>query len=196
MTNAVNARVAPATAKPPVKPPRALYPDARSTSLRRFRSLFRVRRLIMKTLILALTLATAAAIPAAAEAVHEVGVGVIAGDPIGGTAKLWLNKDLALDMGVGFSGDAVFWGDVLYHMWNILPQPSEGKLAVYLGAGPRLETTSDAQFAVRAIGGVSWRLNKQPLEFFAEAGPTFRMTQGGGTGADGGVGVRLYIGSK
>lgn len=147
----------------------------------------------MKKLILAFVL-TAAALPAAAEGFKEVGVGVIAGDPIGGTAKLWLDRDVAIDLGVGFSGDAVFWGDVLYHMWNLLPQPAEGKLGLYLGAGPRLETRRDAEFGLRTIGGVTWRLNKQPLEFFAEAGPVFRMTPDGGVGADGGIGVRVYLG--
>lgn len=196
MSNAAIARTATGAEKISVKPPRALYPDARSTSLRRFRSSFRVRRWVMKTILMALTLATAALPAVAASSVQEVGVGVIAGDPIGGTAKMWLSRDLALDLGVGFSGDAVFWGDVLYQMWNILPQPQEGKLSVYLGAGPRLETRRDAEFGVRTIAGVSWRLAKQPLEFFAEAGPVFRLTQGGGTDADGGVGVRLYFGSK
>ncbi len=35
----------------------------------------------------------------------------------------------------------------------------------------------------------------QPLEFFAEAGPVFRLTQGGAVDADGGIGGRLYLGS-
>ncbi len=62
----------------------------------------------MKKIILVLVLATVA-LPGAAEGLKEVGVGVVAGDPIGGTAKLWLDRDLAFDVGVGFSGDAVFW---------------------------------------------------------------------------------------
>lgn len=149
----------------------------------------------MKTILLALAVA-AAAVPAAAESTFKkAGFGIVAGDPIGGTAKLWLDDDYAVDFGVGFSGDTVLWGDLLYHAWNLLPQPEEGKLGVYFGAGPRLETADDPEFGVRTIAGLSWRITRQPIEFFIEAGPVFRMTPSGGVDADGGVGLRLYLGS-
>lgn len=148
----------------------------------------------MKNILLVLALTAAAASPVSAQAIKKAGFGVIAGDPIGGTAKLWLDDAYAVDLGVGFSGDTVLWGDLLYHMWNLLPQPEEGKLGVYLGAGPRLETRSDTEFGVRTIAGVTWRITRQPLEFFAEAGPVFRMTPNGGVDADGGIGVRYYLG--
>lgn len=149
----------------------------------------------MKTLMLAAFLMMCA-YPAAAERIKEVGVGVIAGDPVGGTVKLWLDDSTAFDLGVGFSGDTVFWGDVLYHMWNLFPQPAEGKLGAYFGAGPRLETRRDAEFGIRTIAGVTWRLKRQPIELFAEAGPVFRMTPSGGVDADGGIGVRVFLGGK
>lgn len=149
----------------------------------------------MKNILIAMALA-AAAVPASAQTpVKEAGFGIIAGDPIGGTAKLWLDEDFALDVGVGFSGDTVMWGDILYHMWNLLPPPPEGKLGVYVGAGPRLETARDTEFGVRTIAGLSWRITRQPIEFFVEAGPVFRTTQGGDVDADGGLGVRFYFGS-
>jgi hypothetical protein len=151
----------------------------------------------MKNLVLALALACAAASPAAAslDTIKEVGVGVVVGDPIGGTAKLWLDRDFAVDLGIGYSGSTVLWGDLLYHAWNLLPPIDEGKLGLYLGAGPRIETGDDTEFGVRTIAGLSWRLTRQPMEFFAEMGPVFRVTQGGGVGVDGGVGVRLYLGA-
>ncbi len=150
----------------------------------------------MKTLAAVLAVAALAlAAPARAQdEIKDVGVGVIAGDPIGGTVKLWLNDRLAFDLGIGYSGDTVMWGDVLLHAWDLLPRPQEGKLGLYVGAGPRLETRRDAEFAIRTIAGVSWRLDKQPVELFAEAGPLFRMTPRGGVGADAGVGLRLYLG--
>lgn len=150
----------------------------------------------MKNTLLALALAAAAAMPCSAQnKFKQAGVGVIAGDPIGGTAKLWLDSDYALDVGIGYSGSTVMWGDLLWHAWNLLPPPREGKLGVYFGAGPRLETGDDPEFGMRAIAGISWRLSRQPMEFFVEAGPVFRMTPTGGVDADGGVGLRLYLGS-
>lgn len=149
----------------------------------------------MKNILIALAMSVVSVAASAQAPVKEVGIGIIAGDPIGGTAKLWLDKDFAVDVGVGFSGDTVMWGDVLYHMWNLLPQPEEGTLGVYVGAGPRLETRRDTEFGVRAIAGLTWRITRQPIEFFAEAGPVFRMTPTGGVDADGGIGVRFYFGS-
>lgn len=151
----------------------------------------------MKKFMIALALASTAAAPATAAQgpFTEVGVGVIAGDPIGGTAKLWFDDAYAMDVGVGFSGSAVLWGDFLYHAWNLLPPIDEGKIGLYVGAGPRLEAASDTQFGIRTIIGATWRLSRQPIELFAEAGPVFRMTPSGRVNADGGVGIRLYLGS-
>lgn len=152
----------------------------------------------MKKIMIALALAGSAAVPAAAAQgpFTEVGVGVIAGDPIGGTAKLWFDDAYAMDVGIGFSGSTVLWGDFLYHAWNLLPPIDEGRLGLYFGAGPRLEPDgSDTQFGVRTMVGATWRLSRQPIEVFAEAGPVFRMTPSGGVNADGGVGIRLYLGS-
>lgn len=151
-------------------------------------------RLVRIAALFVISVAAAAAAAVAAHAApKELGVGVVAGDPTGGTAKLWLDDRVALDAGVGFSGGAAFWADALWHDYALLPQPSEGKLGLYLGAGPRVETSHDGEFGIRTIGGLSWRLDKSPLEIFAEAGPVFRMTNGGGVDADGGVGVRLYF---
>ena len=138
----------------------------------------------------------ASLVPASAAAFEEVGAGAVVGDPIGLTIKLWFDKSHAADFGIGWSGDTVIWGDLLWHDWNLLPQPSEGKLAGYLGLGPRLETKPDSEFALRGIAGAAWRLSRNPVELFVEAGPVFRMTPRGGVGVDAGAGVRVYLGSK
>lgn len=181
---------------------RYVFPDARLSAKKHHGYALswprRVRREGSRLVrIVALAVICAAAAAAAAVAAHaaprELGVGVVAGDPTGATAKLWLDERLAVDAGVGFSGDAAFWGGLLWHDEALLPQPAEGKLALYLGAGPRVEAGREGEFGIRTLGGLSWRLQKSPLELFAEAGPVFRLTQGGGVGADGGIGVRLYL---
>jgi hypothetical protein len=125
-----------------------------------------------------------------------LGVGVIVGDPMGGTAKLWLNDTVAVDFGVGLSGDAALWGDVLWHAFDLLPQPPQGRLGMYVGMGPRVEAADDTEFGLRTMLGLTWRLPRHPIELFAEAGPVFRLTQGGHVDADGGVGVRFYFGKR
>ena len=150
----------------------------------------------MKTKLAAIVLVATACATASASAIHEVGVGVVLGDPIGATAKLWLDDRLAADAGAGLSdGNAAFWADALWHDWSLLPQPGNGRLGLYLGAGPQVGFgDDDARFGIRAIGGVSYRPSGHPLELYAEAGPMFRLTQGGAVDAVGGVGVRLMIG--
>ena len=149
-----------------------------------------------KGLILTLLFVTAAVVPARAQGLQDLGVGVIVGDPMGGTAKLWLNDTVAVDFGVGLSGDAAIWGDVLWHAWDLFPQPPQGRLGAYVGMGPRVEAANDTQFALRTMAGLTWRLPRHPIELFAEAGPVFRLTQGGAVDADGGVGVRFYFGKR
>lgn len=144
----------------------------------------------MRTIIFALSLTVLAGRTSAA-GVKEASAGVVAGYPSGGTAKLWFDASRAVDLGVGLAGSPVLWADALWHAWDILPQPAQGKLGAYLGGGPRLELASDAEFGLRTVVGVSWRLPKHPVELFAEAGPVFRFTQGGHVDADGGVGVRV-----
>ena len=161
----------------------------------------------MKTMIaagiLALLAASAGVVPARATASttggasggQELGLGIILGQPIGGTAKLWLDDHLAVDAGIGLDdGNVGFWGDILWHDWTLLPQPSRGRLGLYLGTGPQLRTGDDERFGVRAIGGISYRPAGHPLELYAEAGPLFELTQGGWVDAVGGVGLRVMIG--
>jgi hypothetical protein len=128
--------------------------------------------------------------------VSQLGLGVILGDPIGGTAKFWFDQRFAADFGAGFASaeDRVaFWGDALYNDWRLQPQPPQGKLGAYFGAGPQLDTGDDPRFGVRTIVGLSFLPHDAPFEFFAEVGPLFRFTQGGHVDAVGGVGVRFQV---
>ncbi|MBI3299589.1 MAG: hypothetical protein HYZ75_15600 [Elusimicrobia bacterium] len=145
-----------------------------------------------KTMLAGVVLVLAAA-AARAEAPGGVGVGVVAGDPTGGTARVFLSRDQSLDFGVGFSEDTAFWVDYVFHAWDLFPAVEKGRLSAWVGAGPRIETASDAEFGVRTILGASYWLPDHPVELFATAGPVFRMTPRGGVDADGGIGLRFYF---
>lgn len=152
----------------------------------------------MKTIIAASLIAAGALASTASAApaqVREVGVGVALGEPIGGSAKLWFDGPWAADLGAGLSdGNAALWADALYHDWTLLPQPSNGRLGGYVGAGPQLRMGDDARFGVRTVVGVSYRPTGHDFELYAEAGPMFRMTQGGHVDGVGGVGLRVMLG--
>lgn len=127
----------------------------------------------------------------------DFGLGFVVGDTIGGTGKLWIDKYSAIDAAVGqgtSQGNFVFYADYLYHGWKAFPQPKSGRLAAYVGGGPRVESiTNDTEVGVRAVAGASYWLNKNPFEFFAELGPMFRMKPTGGAYVIGGFGVRYYF---
>ncbi|MFI5347660.1 MAG: hypothetical protein ACHQ51_14895 [Elusimicrobiota bacterium] len=147
----------------------------------------------MVRMVCLLAVSVLAAASARAAEVREFGAGVILGEPAGATAKLWLDDRLAADLGVGLSdGNAGIWGDLLWHDWTLLPQPKDGRLGAYVGAGPQVRAGEDARFGLRAIAGVTYRPSGHPLELFVEAGPLFRLTQGGQLDAVGGVGLRFY----
>lgn len=133
---------------------------------------------------------------AAGPARGMLGGGVILGNPAGLTGKLWLDSSRAIDAGVGFSGDAAFYMDFLWHAWDLFPQPKTGRLGAYAGVGPRLETRRDAKFGVRTMAGLAYWLPKRPIELFVEAGPVWRVAPDTGVEADGGLGVRFYFGGS
>ncbi|TBR22104.1 hypothetical protein EPO15_08745 [bacterium] len=124
------------------------------------------------------------------------GVGVVLGDPTGGTFRYFLSRTRSFDLGVGFSGDAALWADHSWHSWDMMPKPQSGEFDLWASAGLRLETAPDPEFGVRTLLGLSYWLPANPIELFATAGPAFQLTPDGDVGVDGGVGVRFYFGGK
>ena len=135
------------------------------------------------------------AAPASAQQVGQLGIGAVLGDPIGLTGKYWVKDAHAFDFGFGASHTFVMWGDYVWHGWEALPQPSRGKLALYLSAGPRLETRTTLDIGIRTMIGLSYwpKLKSQLWEMFIELGPTYRLTNDVRVRVDGGVGLRYYF---
>lgn len=102
----------------------------------------------LTTACLALALVQTAA---AAPPQKGPGMGVVLGDPTGGTLRYFLSGTRSLDLGVGYSGDATLWADHSWHSWDIFPEPRSGSVEGWVSAGVRLETADDPQFAVRTL---------------------------------------------
>ena len=147
----------------------------------------------MKTLLALVCMLAAGVSPLRAQTAGDVGAGVILGNPTGGTAKLWLNGSQALDAGVGFSTNLALYGDYLWHSWKVLPQPSAGRLPVYLGMGAQIRTLSTNEFGLRTVAGIAYWLPSNPVEIFLEIVPVFRLSPGNSVGLDAGVGLRYYF---
>lgn len=148
----------------------------------------------MRKLILASVLVTLGG-TAWAQQAGQFGAGVVVGDPTGVTAKYWIDPAFAVDGGVGFSGDAAFYADLLWHTWDLLPQPQKGKLGAYVGFGPRVETDRDTTLGLRTLAGVNYWVPNHPVEIFLDAGPVFNLSPNRGVDVDAGLGVRFYFAS-
>jgi hypothetical protein len=152
----------------------------------------------MKILLTLICLMAAGITPLSAQKSGDLGAGIILGDPTGATAKLWLNGGRALDVGLGFNDNLTLYGDYLWHSWKVLPQPSEGKLPVYLGLGAQIGNSSHGGggLGLRAVAGAAYWLPRNPVEIFLELAPVFRLSDGGGSYLGAGIGLRYYFKAK
>lgn len=147
----------------------------------------------MKVALLALVCLVAAASPSWAQKAGDFGAGVVLGAPTAVTAKLWLDDKRAVDAGLGWNSELTVYGDYLWHGWDVLPKPSQGKLPIYLGLGAQVRTYRDAEFGLRAVAGVAYWLPNDPIELFLELVPVFRLSPGTSVGAEAGAGLRYYF---
>jgi hypothetical protein len=107
---------------------------------------------------------------------RRTGIGMGLGDPTGASLKHFLDKNSAVDLGLGVSGTLTLWADYSLHTWTLFPQPKRGALAGYLSVGPRWEDADPNDFGIRTMLGVSYwpTLKRHSVEVFLELGPTFR----------------------
>jgi hypothetical protein len=147
----------------------------------------------MKTLLILAYLLATSVTPLRAQEAGDIGAGVIIGNVTGGTAKFWINNNWALDAGVGLSRDLILYGDYLWHSWAARPQPTAGKLPLYLGLGGQLRASSPNEFGLRTVAGIGYWLPRNPIEFFLEIVPVFSLHHRGGIDVNAGVGLRYYF---
>ena len=132
-------------------------------------------------------------VPARAQQAGKLGAGLMLGSPTGATAKYWTSDKLAIDGGLGFGNAFVFYADLVYNDWSLLPAPKGDKTAFMLSAGPRVATDDGGQFGIRTMAGAGWWPGGKPIEVFAELGPVFKLTPDDKVGLDGALGFRYYF---
>ncbi|MCX5793040.1 MAG: hypothetical protein NTY45_12625 [Elusimicrobia bacterium] len=154
----------------------------------------------MKILLTLVCLLTAGTGRLWAQNAGDFGAGLILGNPTGATAKLWLDGSHALDAGLGFDSDVLIYGDYLWHSLRVFPQPTEGKLPVYLGLGAQIgDSQHDNNFGLRAVAGVAYLFPRNPLEIFFELVPVLHFSHDdhhyhdNRTDLNAGLGLRYYF---
>lgn len=142
---------------------------------------------------------------------NDFGFGIILGEPLGITAKLWTSKENAWQahLGASYFGAPRLQVDYLWHL-NVFKSQ-----VVKLIAGPGLGIgfghegsgfwykdrgrsywyyREDADFGVgvRVITGINIIPKATPIEIFLELGPNIGIYPDFGVGLDAGVGIRFY----
>jgi len=143
----------------------------------------------MKTLCFIILLLAAGAGPLRALEPDAIGMGVVVGKPTGVTAKLWYGSQ-AMDTGVDFGRTLTLYGDCLWNSYKVLPQPSKGKLPVYIGIGWQV---SPDEFGLRGVAGIAYWLPRAPVEIFFDIVPVLRLTPGSSGGLNVSAGLRYYF---
>lgn len=137
-----------------------------------------------------------------------IGVGLIIGEPLGVSAKLYLSDDTALDAAVGgaiLGGGIQAHADFLWHPW-VLENRSNFVLPAYVGAGLRVlnhraGTVGDFHIGIRAVAGLLFDFKTVPLDVFVEVAPSLDYIiarddpdhAGFAIGVSAGLGARYYF---
>jgi hypothetical protein len=133
------------------------------------------------------------------------GFGIILGDPTGGTAKLWLNREnaLAFSLGTSFFGNPRIGVDYLWHfnafktdIVNLYAGPG-GAIGIGEGngfwyKGRFVRTKNEVGLGGRGVFGLNVIPRRTPLEIFIELGVLIGFVPDFGSAADAAIGVRFY----
>lgn len=126
------------------------------------------------------------------------GLGVLAGEPVGASAKLWLSEKTAIDAGAGWSWvdphGFQLHGDFLFHKFNLF-HVGEGELPLYFGVGGRVKFVEhgDNRAGIRGPVGLSYFIPHSRFEVFAEVAPILDVAPTTSLEWNGGVGFRFYF---
>jgi hypothetical protein len=133
-----------------------------------------------------------------------IGLGIMAGEPSGFSAKLWLGNHVALDGALGYAylwhGQGVHMhGDLLLHTGSLLPL-LVGFLPLYTGVGVRVRLANGVdnprEVGLRVPFGAEYVLPIVPLGVFFELAPILDFAPGVAFNGNGAVGVRYYFGPR
>ena len=132
---------------------------------------------------------------------RSLGLGVMIGEPIGFSAKLWKSNYNAFDFGLGWSviGNRnnsdhriQVHADYLWHGWNVIH--STDRFPLYYGIGGWfIGSGNGSLFALRSVFGIAWMPHQIPIDLFLELAPSFQLTQSTGFVLDAAIGGRYYF---
>lgn len=112
---------------------------------------------------------------------RRFGVGAMVGEPTGASLKYWITRYGAIDggLGISFHGKDSFHihADYLHHLFDVIDL-EQGRLPIYFGGGLRgkIRDNRDDVMGFRAVAGLNYLFEDEPIDVFFEAGPVFDVT--------------------
>lgn len=150
---------------------------------------------------------------------NDFGFGIILGEPIGGTVKIWTARDQAVAASIGgnsYFGNLRIGADYLWHFdvfrSQVVKMYSGPGLVVGFGEGHDhwfhsghghgnghghddhfyFRDEGGVGFAARVVAGLNIVPKRTPVELFLEIGPLIGISPFFGVAVDGAIGIRFY----
>jgi hypothetical protein len=127
---------------------------------------------------------------------HNVGLGIMLGEPTGLTVKWWPSQTTAFDVGAAWSfvneKNFQIHGDFLLHNFNLF-RVETGRMALYYGAGARIKFADDLTISLRVPIGISYEFERTPVELFLEVVPMLDLIPSTEPNMAGAIGFRYYF---
>jgi hypothetical protein len=158
----------------------------------------------MKILTLAIALAAMLCYSTAAADGGSFGLGFIAGEPSGLSAKLWMGGNTALDAAAAWSfiGNTSenstaldVHADLLFHNFHLI-NVDRGRLPLYYGIGGRIKFIGDHnRIGIRVPIGLEYIFERNYVDLFLEVVPLFDLTPEPyhGFGINSAIGIRYFF---
>ena len=125
----------------------------------------------------------------------DFGIGIIAGDPTGLSAKLYTGSNNAFDFAAAWSfkgsGHLLLQADYVWH--SSLTRASSGELMLYYGIGGRVIFQDDPRFGARIPVGLDYQFTTAPIDIFLELVPILDLAPSTNFNLGGGIGVRFWL---
>ena len=157
----------------------------------------------MKKAALALILFGCLAGLSLAESKHNLGIGIMLGEPTGLSFKVWNRETVAFDGGAAWSfvGGKYFQvhSDLLLHNFNLF-KVETGRMAFFYGIGARIKFGSTegveetgTVVSLRVPIGISYEFETTPVELNLEVVPMLDLVPSTEVGMGGAIGFRYYF---
>jgi hypothetical protein len=132
------------------------------------------------------------------------GAGLVAGEPLGVNAKLWISQTIALDAAAAWSfyrktgsgermaGAYYVHAGYLRHFYDVVKADS-GTFVFFVGFGGKITFREEFYFGVRLPIGLTYMIENQPLDIFIELAPAVVLIPGTTSDMGAIVGIRYWF---